>query len=102
MGDACCDRELYKVYCEGDAVNCCTGIAKSVAIAVWGGGGGWLRERRQEEDRTIRLENIHIQAGETEFARELRVAQSISARGGGRAARRICLPLSLSGSRSEA
>jgi hypothetical protein len=34
MGDACCDRELYKVYCEGDAVTCCTGIAKSVAIVV--------------------------------------------------------------------
>ena len=34
MGEVCCDRELYRVYCEGDAANCCTGIAKSVAIAV--------------------------------------------------------------------
>jgi len=35
-GEICCDCELYRVYCEGDAVNCGTGIANSVAITFVG------------------------------------------------------------------
>jgi hypothetical protein len=38
-GEVCCDCELYRVYCDGDAVNCCTGIAKSVAISLVALGG---------------------------------------------------------------
>lgn len=34
VGEVCC--ELKRLYCVGDAVNCCTGMAKSVAIAVLG------------------------------------------------------------------
>lgn len=34
VGEVCC--ELKRVYCVGDAVNCCTGIAKSVAISFVG------------------------------------------------------------------
>lgn len=33
MGDVCCDRELYSVYCEGDEMSGCAGMAKSVAMA---------------------------------------------------------------------
>jgi hypothetical protein len=35
-GEICCDCGLYRVYCDGDAVNCGTGIAKSVAITFVG------------------------------------------------------------------
>lgn len=60
MGEVCCDRELYSVYCDGDTMNCCTGIAKSVAMMLegwWRSGGGTIR--RWEEGRPIRLKYSH-------------------------------------------
>jgi hypothetical protein len=35
-GEICWVCELRSVYCEGDAVNCCTGIANSGAMAAMG------------------------------------------------------------------
>jgi hypothetical protein len=35
-GEICWVCELKRVYCEGDAVNCCTGIANSEAREVMG------------------------------------------------------------------
>jgi hypothetical protein len=64
-GEICWVCELKSVYCEGDAVDCCTGIANSGAMALMGlfgvstlsssmeeVGGGWAGSASRETFRS--------------------------------------------------
>ena len=69
IGEICWLCELTRVYCEGDAVNCCTGIANSEAMAAM----GFCRE----SNLSLIVEEVGRRIGWFGFSRNIQVESGV-------------------------